>query len=440
MRILNYLKWAKGAQNKDWFASNGSPIFSNSFNIAETGIHTVYYETVNKEKRVYTFNVTEQDLQPSAIEYGFTIDETSEDVNAVTYTMGASSLSPATFGAAPIDYLLGDWEDIYPFNEIKMCLLKDGVVTSYLDPKNSSKKLDGTNVSTLDGDVMVEIPKFYWKASRSSDDSKLQVSICRNKIDSDYKAPAHTKNGIEYDKIYLSVFNASSHSGTNGNLLKSVHNNQPTILSTVEMRRQVAQTAGVHGNASLWNFHTMDMLKILYVLLFKTRGKAALGNGVTDSTVSYTGNSYLFFKSGYTFVPVCAFGIHNIWGGYPYRIEGLVYTADNKILVADDNYNNAGTGYTDIGATYQGGTSFVSTVKTVGMTDAVFAPMTTKGAYYLSTCYQDESYISSQRTAFSVGGGAGKPASPNVNGYGLFTLSGVDPSFSNNVCRFQVMK
>lgn len=59
---MNFLKWALGAQTIEWFQSNGTALSSNKFKPTSSGIHTVYYENKNQEKRVYTFNVKPEDI------------------------------------------------------------------------------------------------------------------------------------------------------------------------------------------------------------------------------------------------------------------------------------------------------------------------------------------------------------------------------------------
>lgn len=59
---MNFLKWALGAQTIEWFQSNGTALSSNKFKPTNSGIHTVYYENKNQEKRVYTFNIKPEDI------------------------------------------------------------------------------------------------------------------------------------------------------------------------------------------------------------------------------------------------------------------------------------------------------------------------------------------------------------------------------------------
>lgn len=52
-------------------------------------------------------------------------------------------------------------------NKIRRCVMKDGVVQYYLDANNSNLKADGVtpaNLDGTDGDVMIEIPEFFFKS------------------------------------------------------------------------------------------------------------------------------------------------------------------------------------------------------------------------------------------------------------------------------------
>ena len=71
------------------------------------------------------------------------------------------------------------WSDKYPFNKIRPCLVKNGAVVGYLNPDNYAQFEDGTAAditSGAAGDVMVEIPIFYYKISHNDTHTFVQIS------------------------------------------------------------------------------------------------------------------------------------------------------------------------------------------------------------------------------------------------------------------------
>ena len=64
-------------------------------------------------------------------------------------------------------------------NRIKRCVVKDRNVNYYLDPDNSELKADGTsaNLEGADGDIMVEIPEFFFRVEESVNGSVRTIRI-----------------------------------------------------------------------------------------------------------------------------------------------------------------------------------------------------------------------------------------------------------------------
>lgn len=102
-----------------------------------------------------------------------------------------------------------DFNTMYPWSEMKRCVLRDdGSVAYYLDPNDSTKKADGTaaDLTGTDGQVMVEIPKFYynhvmlgnehhWMIGRDSSIGELH--------------PMFYKNDVAVEKRYVGAYEAS---------------------------------------------------------------------------------------------------------------------------------------------------------------------------------------------------------------------------------------
>ena len=90
---------------------------------------------------------------------------------------------------------------------MRRCVLSDaGVVQYYLDPNDSTKKADGTsaNLDGTDGQVMVEIPKFYFKYEYSSPTHTYKIS---DRPQTGFNLhPAFVKAGVEVDYRYMGAY------------------------------------------------------------------------------------------------------------------------------------------------------------------------------------------------------------------------------------------
>jgi hypothetical protein len=95
-----------------------------------------------------------------------------------------------------------------PWEGMRRCVLNaDGTVNYYLDPNNSALKEDGITPSVLDGtdgNVMVEIPKFYYQYTLVGTLNTFRVS--RVPLPGYTLHPAFVKAGIEVPlQIYWSL-------------------------------------------------------------------------------------------------------------------------------------------------------------------------------------------------------------------------------------------
>jgi len=90
---------------------------------------------------------------------------------------------------------------------MRRCVISDaGVVQYYLDPTDSTKKLSGeaSVLTGADGQVMVEIPKFYYRYSYASNVHKWDISFLP--LAGFDVHPAFIKNGVEVDYRYIGAY------------------------------------------------------------------------------------------------------------------------------------------------------------------------------------------------------------------------------------------
>ncbi len=99
-------------------------------------------------------------------------------------------------------------------SRMRRCLVSDDLATiKYLDPTDSTKLLDGGGAATLDGSdgqVMVEIPKFYVKYEFDNTGSVIKHRWRISEVPlSGYEVhPAFKKGGTERDYCYIGAYEA----------------------------------------------------------------------------------------------------------------------------------------------------------------------------------------------------------------------------------------
>lgn len=174
-----------------------------------------------------------------------------------------------------------DFDNIYPWSDIKTCNIDaDGNVLAYLG--DSSFRRDGTN-----GDVMVEIPKFYYKRVKTG--IAEEFWICASKLPGYELHPLFIDNGKEVSKVFHSVYNASSFTDETDNKVKlqSITGVQPRVRTTRARFRTYARNKG-----AIWGIEDIscvNALQLLYLVEYaNTNSQSALGSGA--DSLSYTAN------------------------------------------------------------------------------------------------------------------------------------------------------
>ena len=212
------------------------------------------------------------------------------------------------------------------YDKIKRCVMNDaGVVQYYLHPTDSTKKEDGTPaiLTGSDGQVMVEIPKFYSK--RIVDGTFTTWKLSHLPIDGYTLHPAFIKDGVEVNFRYIGAYDAcvydtSAGAYVNGlNLdtadalydyandkLSSVSGKYPVVGVTRAQTRQLASNRGP-GWRQL-DFMLWSAIKMLYVIEYQSlfsQNKTGAGN---------TNGSYLASSSNQNNSPHTIAGASNSLG------------------------------------------------------------------------------------------------------------------------------
>jgi hypothetical protein len=121
------------------------------------------------------------------------------------FTWDSSTVSPeSTVPRAVPQYVI---DTLY--SKIRGCVLNaDGTVNYYLKPTNWAEKADGTAsvLTGADGNVMVEIPKFYFRTTFVGTVTTWEISPVQ--VSGFTLHPAFILDGVEVDKRYYGAYDA----------------------------------------------------------------------------------------------------------------------------------------------------------------------------------------------------------------------------------------
>ena len=346
-----------------------------------------------------------------------------------------------------------------------------GVIQYYLHPTDSTKKEDGTPaiITGEDGQVMVEIPKFYYKKVIAGTYTTWKLSHLA--IDGYTLHPAFIKDGVEVSNRYIGAYDAcvydtSASAYVNGlNLdnadslydyandkLSSVSGKYPVVGITRAQARQLASNRG-SGWRQL-DFALWSAIQMLYVIEYQSlfsQNKTGAGN---------TNGSYLASSSNQNDSPHTIAGASNALGNtstntvtgagvsakpgtsfMSYRgIENLYGNTWTLIDGANINVGTAGTFYTsnttahfadDTSTNYQLVTSSFPTASGYPSNflnaDGYFLPSNSTGGS-TTTYLTDYLYASASLNRVLIAGGAAVTA-----GYaGVFCLAASNSSASRD--------
>lgn len=293
-------------------------------------------------------------MEPPFI-YGIRIDQNNTNPEtSVIYTDDAVGF---TGGSSA-------WDSTPIFQNIKPCVLLNGVVNYYLNPNNFAQKADlsPSNITTgADGDVMIEIPKLAYMIYTEGQYVYVKVtdSPDAKSIDSRFVYFGHTRT-TEGDKdnlyigAYLGWYDGSSK-------LRSLSGKTPTATQTIGTFRTQAQANG--AGYSQVGFYPLTLLQCLYAIRYKNLdSQTALGRGYVDGNASAiatggTNAKGMYYGEGTGKQQMKFLGIEDFWGNLRWWIDGLFSNETWNILTAFTSFNDTGSGYTDRG---QGATANLS--------------------------------------------------------------------------------
>ena len=167
--------------------------------------------------------------------------------------------------------------------QMKRCVLNaNGTVAYYLHPTNSTLKADST-AATIDGsagNVMVEIPKFYYKYENVAGVHKWSISPIAGAGFTLH--PAFMRGGTERNFRYYPAYEG----WYNGSKLVSGSGKVPTVSQTRATFRSYAAANGTGWSLIDWNI--LIAVQLLFLTEYATFDtQAMLGNG-NDTGGDYT--------------------------------------------------------------------------------------------------------------------------------------------------------
>lgn len=209
---------------------------------------------------------------------------------------------------------------------IKRCVLNaNGTVNYYLNPDDSTEKLDGTtaNIDGTDGNVMVEIPKFYFRQVKNGTKTTWEISDVQ--LAGYQLHPAFYKNGEIVDYRYMGAYDACVYdnsasayiAGLNlddntskldlaNDKLASVSGIFPMVGVTRHECRRLAENVGTGWRQQ--DFWLTCAVQMLYLVEYGNfNSQSNLGNG-------NTGSSYVASSSSQTNSPNSVAGKSNSLG------------------------------------------------------------------------------------------------------------------------------
>lgn len=366
-------------------------------------------------------------------------------VDGQSRAIAAKTLTSAVQGATELIWNAGT--DAYNTNKsgvsrvhenMKRCVLNDdGTVAYYLDPTDSTKKADGTaaDLSGGDGNVMVEIPKFYFRQTFTGNERKWEVSDLP--LAGFVLHPAFIKNGVEvdfryigaYDACYLDATDGTYKSGLNlddmtGNLdlandrLASVAGVHPIVgITRAEARALAANVGAGWRQLSFWLVAAIQMLYFVEYGDFNSQAKLgagntngiypassadqndsphtiagasnAWGNGSTDGTQpsagTNPGTAYMSYR-----------GIENLFGNCMKWVDGFNIN-NNQAYVSNtdtDFADNTASNYDEVGVPMPDTNNYITDIQDV---KGAFLPASVGGS---SSTFLSDNY--SQGTGWRV--------------------------------------
>lgn len=340
------------------------------------------------------------------------------------------NLSGKTLSVSPGDSFLT------VHSRLRGCVMLDsGTVSYYLKSTDWAYKEDGTSsvLTGADGQVMVEIPKFYYKYTGSAD--VHHWSISQTPMVGYSVHPCFIKNGVEVENRYIGAYEGvlydtsgaaytdggsgqtKDFTATTGDKLSSISGKLAVTNGTRADFRTIAFNRGTGWRQ--FDFDLMHALEVLFLIEYGSfysqfvfgsgitnvsnwaaynnyypivpSGKGnGIGNATGQNAAAASADSATVAASGYSKYR----GIENIFGHIWKFVDGIninsnvPYVSNNSTVWADDTAVN----YTALGVTLAASDGYQ---KTLVYSSRVMLPATVAGgadsSHYITDYYYQNS-------------------------------------------------
>lgn len=183
------------------------------------------------------------------------------------------------------------------------------------------------------GDVMVKIPKFYFRRYREGNIEHIEITDA--KLEGFEIHPAFNHGNIENSCIFIGAYKTSNNN-------KSISGEKPQRGQTRATARTLAKNKG--RNWGILDVSTLSAIQMLYLTEFANNntqeiigqginnfsGSSLLISGKCDTIPNLTGR---LIDTGST--PIVYRGIENLWGGVYEPLDGVNYNG-STIYICND--------------------------------------------------------------------------------------------------------
>lgn len=219
--------------------------------------------------------------------YGLQWDETNDTYQRLGFVLPAIAA-----GTKPPDYLL-------PIQgRMRRCVVNDaGVVQYYLHPNDSTKKIDGTaaNLDGTDGQVMVEIPKFWYRYNYVAPFHNWEISPVE--VEGFSVHPAFTKDGSEVAYRYMGAYEGVLYDTSAGIYANAIYQGSKSFsfaaaTKTITKLSGSVATVNMTGAAAGTGYAVGNVLTLAGGTLSPTVTVATIGAGGEVLSVTLTTKGY----------------------------------------------------------------------------------------------------------------------------------------------------
>jgi len=271
------------------------------------------------------------------IAYGVQWDQSTDTVTRIQDAVGLSR---------------SDFDTIEPWASMRRCMVNDDLsINYYIDPDDPDNIGEVVNTGSYttgdpadytggDGQVMVEIPKFYYKTAEPSSNVYQWYISSEPKIEYDVH-PAFVTSGQTREKVYIGAFEAT----ISNNVMQSVSGIEVAGGSSLSSYRTLAQARGTGWQ--MQTYRTTQALQVLYLIEYADfDSQTTIGRGAssgpfspnlrleTGLTISAGNTSTGTQEDGIS--PMSYRGIENLFASMGTYIDGINFSGSSTYVANED--------------------------------------------------------------------------------------------------------